>query len=156
MAERLRLVLLAALVVLASQALVAVGPQAASGTSIAAGSGKSIEFFARTPHGIASCAIYAGSGASTEAFCESFRPQRESKATVSARGKVSICASRQTSSDRCRLGNAGEGTPTFGYGHRVTIGPFRCAVQPKGVRCVVAASGKGFLFNPIRAVRVGP
>jgi hypothetical protein len=115
-----------------------------------------IEFFARTPHGTASCAIYDHYAGSTEAFCESFRPGRESKAAVNGRGKVSICASKNTRADRCGLGNAGENTPTFGKGRKVTVGAFRCAVERRGVRCVVIASGKGFLFNPSRAIRVGP
>jgi hypothetical protein len=117
---------------------------------------KAIEFFARTARGTASCAIYDHYAGSTEAFCESFRPGRESKATVNASGKVSLCASKNTRADRCGLGNAGDNTPTFGKGRTVVMGAFRCVVEAEGVRCVVSASGKGFLFNPSRAVRVGP
>jgi hypothetical protein len=138
---------------------VAVGAQVAGvmGPPGALGAGKrAIEFFARTPQGTASCAIYDHYAGSTVAFCESYQPNRESKATVGARGRVSICASRFTRSDRCGLGNAAVNTPTFRSGRRVTIGPFRCVVQRAGVRCVVVSSGKGFLFNPARAVRVGP
>ncbi len=115
-----------------------------------------IEFFARTPHGVASCAIYDGYGGSTEAFCEAYRSVRQSKATVNAKGKVSICASHNPRADSCNLGNAGLNTPTFGYGRRVTVGRFRCAVLRNGVMCTTTSSGKGFLFNPNRAVRVGP
>lgn len=115
-----------------------------------------IEFFARTPHGVASCAIYDGYGGSAEAFCESYRPGRESKATVNAKGKVSICASHNTRTNNCGLGNAGLNTPTFGYGRRIAVGRFRCAVLHNGVMCTTISSGRGFLFNPIRAVQVGP
>jgi hypothetical protein len=38
-------------------------------------------------------AIYDGYGGSAEALCESYRPGRESKATVNAQGKVLICTS---------------------------------------------------------------
>ena len=115
-----------------------------------------IEFFARAPHGEASCAIYDGYASLAEAFCESYRPGRESKATVNAQGNVTTCASHNTRKDNCGLGNAGVNTPTFGYGHRVTVGRFRCVVLHKGVECTVISSGKGFLFNPNNAVRIGP
>jgi hypothetical protein len=115
-----------------------------------------IEFFARTPHGVASCAIYDGYGGGAEAFCESYLAGRQSKATVNAKGKVSICASRNPRTDSCGLGNAGLNTPTFGYGRRVTIGRFGCSVLHNGVMCTAISSGRGFLFNPTRAVRVGP
>ena len=140
------------LLIVVALALVSTGhPLTASATSRTA-----IEFFARTPHGDASCAIYDGYGGSTEAFCESYRPDRESKATVNAQGKVSICTSHNPRTDHCGLGNAGVDTPTFGYGRRVTVGRFRCTVQHNGVMCTVISSGKGFLFNPNRAVQVGP
>jgi hypothetical protein len=90
-----------------------------------------------------------------EAFCESFRPKRESKARVGVHGKVVICISSNTSADSCGLGNAGVGTPTFGYGRRIQIGRFRCVVRRTGVECTVISSGRGFLFTPVSAVRVG-
>jgi hypothetical protein len=140
------------LVIMVALALAATGhPSTASAASRTA-----IEFFARTPHGDASCAIYDGYGGSTEAFCGSYRPGRESKATVNAQGKVSICTSHNPRTDNCGLGNAGVDTPTFGYGHRVTVGRFRCTVLHSGVMCTVISSGKGFLFNPSRAVQVRP
>lgn len=142
---------IAVVVGVGAQAIGVVGPPAAIGASRDA-----IEFFARTPQGTASCAIYSHYAGSTEAFCEGYLPGRESKATVNARGKVSICASSVTRSNHCRLGNAGDGTPTFPAGHKVSIGHFRCVVTRSGVRCVVTPSGKGFLFNPNKATRVGP
>lgn len=140
------------LVIMVALALPAMGHPS---TALAA-SRTAIEFFARTPHGDASCAIYDGYGGVAEAFCESYRPGRESKAMVNAQGKVSICTSHNPRTDNCGLGNAGVNTPTFGYGHRITVGRFRCVVLHNGVMCTVIASGKGFLFNPNRAVRVGP
>lgn len=151
MAHRSHLALFALALALAPQLGGALAPSSAG-----AAPKNAIEFFARTPQGTASCAIYDHYAGSTTAFCESFLRKRESKATVSARGKVSICASSATRSDHCNLGNAGDRTPTFAPGRRVTVGPFRCTVQRSGVRCVVSASGRGFLFNPKRAIRVGP
>lgn len=125
-------------------------------SSASSASRSAIEFFARTPHGVASCGIYEKYGGSTEAFCEGYQSGRQSKATVNAKGKVSICTSHNPRTDSCGLGNAGVDTPTFGYGHQVTVGRFRCAVQHNGVVCTTISSGKGFLFNPHRAVQVGP
>jgi hypothetical protein len=45
------------------------------------------------------------------------------------------------------VGNPGEGTPTYPVGKTATLAPFSCTVEASGVRCVVAATGKGFLFN---------
>ena len=149
MHKRVRLV---GLVVVVACVLLATGrPSGALSASRTA-----IEFFARTPHGVASCAIYDGYGGSAEAFCESYRPGRQSKATVNAKGRVSICASHNPRADNCGLGNAGLNTPTFGYGRRIAVGRFRCAVLHSGVMCTTISSGRGFLFNPSRAVRVGP
>jgi hypothetical protein len=138
---------------------VAVGVQAAGlvGVPAAMGArGKALEFLARTPQGTAACAVYDHYAGSTEAFCEGYLPGRESKATVNARGKVSICAWRVTRSNHCRLGNAGTNAPIYESGRKVTLGRFSCVVGHVGVRCVVTASGKGFLFNPNKATRVGP
>lgn len=149
MHKRIRLV---PLVVMVAFALLATGhPSRALSAPRTA-----IEFFARTPHGDASCAIYDGYGGSAEAFCESYQSGRQSKATVNAKGRVSICTSHNPRTDNCGLGNAGLNTPTFGYGHRITIGRFRCAVLHQGVMCTTISNGKGFLFNPNRAVQVGP
>jgi hypothetical protein len=143
---------LAPLVVMVAFAFLATGhPSRALSASRTA-----IEFFAHTPHGVASCAIYDGYGDSAEAFCESYQSGRQSKATVNAKGKVSICTSHNSRTDDCGLGNAGLNTPTFSNGHRITIGRFRCAVLHNGVMCTTTPNGKGFLFNPTRTVRVGP
>lgn len=46
--------------------------------------------------------------------------------------------------------------PTLGVGQHVTRRPFRCRVLDAGVKCIVIASGKGFLIITNEAVRVGP
>ncbi len=113
------------------------------------------EFFARNPHGTVSCAIYSGYAGATTAFCESVSSKREAKTSLSASGLVSVCVSHNPRSNACNLGNAGEGSPTLGYGRRVTVGRFRCSVLRAGVKCVVIASGKGFLFSSKKTAAVG-
>jgi hypothetical protein len=70
-------------------------------------------------------------------------------------GTIVTCSSSNVRANSCEVGNAGERTPTFGYGHAVTVGRFRCTVLRRGVRCVVTATGKGFLFSPARTTAVG-
>jgi hypothetical protein len=114
------------------------------------------EFYARSPYGRGiSCAVYDGYAGSAAAMCESVRPRRQSKATLYPSGHLTLCSMHNLSSNRCDLGNAGEGTPTFGYGHRVTVGRFRCIVLRKGVVCRVRSSGEGFEFNPRRMASLG-
>jgi hypothetical protein len=114
------------------------------------------EFHAPSPHGKGiTCAMYDRAREPGTVLCESYGPGRESIATLDAHGRVAICATRNPRENMCDLGNAGEGTPTFGYGRRITVGRFRCLVLRKGVECRITATGKGFLFNPARAVRVG-
>ena len=88
-------------------------------------------------------------------LCESYGPGRESTAALDAQGRVKLCATHNSHDNACELGNAGVGTPTFGYGRKVTVGRFTCRVMRKGVECRIVATGRGFLFNPARAVRVG-
>lgn len=112
-----------------------------------------IEFYARNSAGQISCAIYDGYlGGPPSAFCESYAPDRQSVTKLNLAGEVVTCVSRN---DECGLGNAGVDTPTYGYGRSVTVGHFRCVVTRKGVRCVVRATGEGFLFNPRKTVGVG-
>jgi hypothetical protein len=94
-----------------------------------------------------SCAIYDGYAGSTEALCEHLSGRAQSKATVSANGSVTLCRTNSITSNRCELGNAGEGSPTYGIGKTVRVGRFACTVQTNGVRCVVSASGKGFVLG---------
>ncbi len=81
-------------------------------------------------------------------------PNHIQTATLAANGRVQLCA-EQNGSDRCDIGNEGENTPTYNVGKQVTVGPFRCRVLDKGVMCTVIKSGKGFLINRTRAIRIG-
>lgn len=40
-----------------------------------------------------------------------------------------------------------EGYADLGYGHTLTLGPFRCSSQKVAVRCVVIESGRGFVLT---------
>ncbi|MGH2941121.1 MAG: hypothetical protein ACRDPE_23730 [Solirubrobacterales bacterium] len=114
------------------------------------------EFYARTAAGkTVSCAIYDGYGGDTEAFCEFVSGHTQAKATVQANGSVILCRSHRITSDRCELGNAGENSPTYRAGKTVRVGRFACTVLGAGVRCVVTATGKGFLLGPQRLQGVG-
>jgi hypothetical protein len=133
---------------------------AAWAVALPAGAGavkNAAEFYARGPSGkpTVSCAIYDGYAGSTEALCEYVSRQSQSKATLSANGSVTLCRTSSITSNRCELGNAGEGSPTYGIGKTVTVGRFSCTVQKAGVRCVVTASGKGFLLGKTRLRAVG-
>jgi hypothetical protein len=50
----------------------------------------------------------------------------------------------------------GLGGPTLPYGKHVSTGRFRCESRRSGLRCTVARTGKGFVFNNSGAKRVGP
>jgi hypothetical protein len=115
------------------------------------------EFYARGPSGkvVVSCAIYDGYAGSTEALCEHVSGRSQSKATLSADGSVVLCRTHSITSNRCNLGNAGEGSPTYAVGKTVTVGRFGCTVQAAGVRCIVTASGKGFLLGKRQLRAVG-
>lgn len=82
--------------------------------------------------------------------CWSFRPPQ--KARLYAGGRVTICRGSEA---RCRIGNAGE-VPTLRYGKQITVGRFRCLSRRTGVRCTVIRTGKGFLINAARVIRVKP
>jgi hypothetical protein len=136
-------------VLITALALLSPSPTAAATKTVA-------EFYARSPYGRGiSCAVYDGYAGSAEAMCESFRPGRQSKATLYPSGRLTLCSTQNPRSNRCDLGNAGEGTPTYSYGHRVTVGRFRCVVLRKGVVCRVRSSGDGFVFNPRRMAPLG-
>jgi hypothetical protein len=114
------------------------------------------EFYGRTGTGNSvSCAIYDGYAGSTAAFCEYVSNRTQAKATLTASGSVVLCRTHSITSNRCGLGNAGENSPTYKAGKTVTVGPFACTVRAAGVRCVVSASGKGFLLGAKRLEGVG-
>jgi hypothetical protein len=131
--------------------LVATGPSAAG-----AAPSNASEFFVHLSGARSlSCAIYDGYAGSTEALCEFVSRNTQTKATLSADGSVLLCRTHSVTSNRCDLGNAGEGSPTYRTGKRVSVGRFTCAVEPAGVRCTVSATGKGFLLGPRRLRGVG-
>lgn len=106
---------------------------------------ESVEFYAAQPNSRfkLECAIYAAMG---EALCSSF-PPREGRATVDVDGDVVLCRVPKGVEGTCLVGNLGEGARTVQVGGRVNAGPFRCSVLRSGVKCVVRATGKGFLFS---------
>jgi hypothetical protein len=90
-----------------------------------------------------------------EVLCQSTTPTYNQSVTLSANGRVQLCAERFVTTNRCDIGNEGENTPTFKVGKQVTVGRFRCQVLDTGVKCTVIKSGKGFLINKTRTIRIG-
>ncbi len=86
---------------------------------------------------------------------ERLRPYLAQVAELRADGSVTICKTRNMRANNCDLGNAGERAATLAFGRRVTVGPFRCAMLRSGFRCVVIASGKGFLLTRTSLTGVG-
>jgi hypothetical protein len=124
-------------------------PAAASSARTAA------EFFARFSGRTVTCAMYDGRGGRST-LCETVRPGFEAKATLEPSGVVRACLVKGSSlANRCDLGNAGLGTPTYRSGKQVTVGRFRCSVLSTGVRCVVTRTGRGFTFTPSKITGVG-
>lgn len=114
------------------------------------------EFYAHSGNGSSlSCAIYDGYAGSTTALCEYVSKGTQSKATLSPNGSVLLCRTHSATSNRCNLGNVGDNAPTYEPGKTVTVGRFACTVRPAGVRCVVTATGKGFLLGPRQLRGVG-
>jgi hypothetical protein len=114
------------------------------------------EFYAEQAHARdkTQCAIYDGYAGLSEAFCTSY-PPREGKAAVDADGSVMLCRAPKGAANACLVGNVGEGAPTLRYGRHVSVGRFRCTVLRSGVKCVVRATGKGFVFSSRRERAVG-
>jgi hypothetical protein len=134
----------------------AVSPSVAGASAARPARLTAAEFHAPSPRGKEiTCAMYDRAREPGTVLCESYGPGRESKAALDAQGRVALCATHNSPANTCDLGNAGVGTPTYGYGRQVTVGRFRCLVMRKGVECKIVATGKGFLFSPARAVRVG-
>jgi hypothetical protein len=70
---------------------------------------------------------------------------------MGATGRLKICRGHRCPGCGC----APEGVPTLRYGRQTTAGRFRCVSRRSGVTCTVISSGKGFLINRDRVVRVG-
>ena len=112
-----------------------------------------MEFYAGgTGRGI-SCQMDAG--ASGYVLCQDIQPTLVQTAHLTASGTVAICTKHGTLGNGCDVGNPGLGTPTFNVGKQVAVGGFTCGVLSVGVRCVVTATGKGFLMEPNESIRVG-
>jgi hypothetical protein len=140
----------AALIALAVLGLLAVGPGSAGAVEGAA------EFFIHTGRGTSvSCAIYDGYTDRAEALCERVTPRYQSKATLRPDGSVVLCRTHSLLSNRCELGNAGEPSPTYRPGKKVTVGRFTCTVIAGGARCTVTATGQGFVLAGRRLHAVG-
>jgi hypothetical protein len=155
MRRKSRRSLVGALVALGALAACVLTPADIGATSAEPARLRAVEFFAHSQYGSISCAVYDGYGGPPVAFCESVGPHGESKTTLNASGEVQTCYSHSTRTNSCGLGNAGTRTPTYAYGHAVTVGRFRCVVLRKGVQCTVRATQAGFLFNPRRTSSVG-
>jgi hypothetical protein len=97
------------------------------------------------------CAIYSPS----ETICISERPGYAQKATLSANGEVVLCTAHPSARGGSCEGNAGEHTPTLGYGRQIRRGRFRCQVLHTGVKCTVVSTGKGFIMSRNKVVPVG-
>jgi hypothetical protein len=115
------------------------------------------EFFARAPSGKAtvSCAIYDGYAGEAVALCEHITRRSQSKATLRPDGSVVLCRTNSITSNRCQLGNVGENARTYPVGKTITVGRFACTVRAAGVRCIVTASGNGFLLGAKQLRGVG-
>ncbi|MGH8981985.1 MAG: hypothetical protein ACRDWE_13375 [Acidimicrobiales bacterium] len=84
-----------------------------------------------------SCEIDVTLGTTKDAaFCETSSPAES--ASLATNGSVKVCGVG------CE-GNAGEDTPTLGYGRSTGLGPFACRSAKSGITCT--ASGKGFVIS---------
>jgi hypothetical protein len=117
---------------------------------------KNRSFYARGPRGIVGCEMADEPGLDTvRVVCQSIRGSRYQNAILDADGAIVWCRMRIPRQDgRCLAGDLGEDTRTYRVGRRVTVGRFRCQVLRSGVRCVVIATGRGFVYKPggVRAI----
>ena len=58
-----------------------------------------------------------------------------------ANGVTKLCRGLQC------VGNSPTNATLLGFGRSVQVGPFRCTSLRSGIRCVVSASGHGFLIG---------
>jgi hypothetical protein len=94
-----------------------------------------------TPSGNLGCEVADHDVRGSYAFCQSNR--RPQTVRMAPSGRLSICRGQ-----RC-LGDPPENTPTLAYGRRVRVGRFSCTSAASGVRCVVVASGRGFVIDRV-------
>jgi hypothetical protein len=69
--------------------------------------------------------------------------------TMTRTGHLSVCHGII-----CTNGST-EHAPTLAYGRSNVVGPFRCTSAVAGVKCVVAATGRGFRLSAKGVARVG-
>jgi hypothetical protein len=104
-------------------------------------------FYVMTAPGV-SCGMSAH-----EVLCENLNLDNNERVTLTEDGTVQAC--RWTGggiANPCNVGNAGEGTPTYQAGKRISVGPYKCDITATGVQCIVVASGKGFEMTATEAV----
>jgi hypothetical protein len=106
--------------------------------SAADSSSAAVRWF-HSPTGNIQCQVSAHDTRGTAAYCQTFKPGRS--VTLSASGALKTCHGAGC------LGNGPEDAFTLKYGRSVTVGPFRCTSLQSGMRCVVKASGRGFLLS---------
>ena len=104
----------------------------------------------RSPSGNIECELFYNEATSdhgprlTQAFCETGSPPNTGSpprsVTMTASGHLRICSGMSC------IGNPGVDVPVLAYGHRTTLGPFRCLSSRTGVRCRVR-TGRGFLIS---------
>ena len=108
-------------------------------------------FWVPLPGAIA-CGVSVGQPVICESLNPKSRPNDAHMATLKPDGSFTTCRGLSAS---CPIGNPGEDTPGLAVGQSVTVGPFRCQVSDAGVRCIVTATGKGFLFSENGTTPVG-
>ena len=111
-------------------------PQTSTGT----------EFF--SPSKNISCEIDSNFGPSalTSALCLTISPPKS--VTLDTAGSLTECIGEQC------LSNAGENTPTLGYGMSITLGPFTCASSTAGITCTLG-NGDGFRISSTAVTPLG-
>jgi hypothetical protein len=81
--------------------------------------------------------------------CQSGR--RPQSVRLNLNGRLTICRAL-----RCGFCGCSEGLQVLGYGKGVSVGRFSCRSLRTGMRCVVTASGRGFLINRSAITPVRP
>jgi hypothetical protein len=89
-----------------------------------------------SPSGNIECEVASNDTRGTYAYCQTFNPPRTARLTRS--GHTSVC------SRNCSIGNGPDNATLLRYGRALRVGVFRCTSSLVGIRCVVAASGRGF------------
>ncbi len=114
------------------------------------------EFLVRAGHTKSvGCGMYDESPLNPSVVCQRVTRHYQSKATLRPDGSVVLCRSHSIDSKRCGLGNAGVFIPAYGPGKEVRAGRFSCRVIAGGARCIVTATGRGFILRGRRLHGIG-